>query len=229
MAGLVPSSRPQLVAFYKSKQAPWGTHAPGIGLTPQSVEEMTTQVSAAEAAHNRMLEARSAAIAATANYHAIVDALASHGSTMIGAIRNFARGSADPAAVHALAQIPERKTPAPVPAPGTPFKVSVVLFEDGSLQLKWRCSNPTDGGGVVYEIHRRDGTGAMAHVGTVGKRKFVDSTIPAGSSNVTYSITAVRSTRKGLPAQFKVQFGGGGGGGAGAGAGQATPMIRKAA
>jgi len=44
----------------------------------------------------------------------------------------------------------------------------------------------------------------------------VDATIPAGSSQVTYQMQAVRSTAAGPWAQFNVNFGTGAGAGAGA-------------
>jgi hypothetical protein len=41
----------------------------------------------------------------------------------------------------------------------------------------------------------------------------VDDTLPIASAPVTYQITAVRSTARGNPAQYTVNFGTGGGGG----------------
>jgi hypothetical protein len=41
----------------------------------------------------------------------------------------------------------------------------------------------------------------------------VDDTLPIASAPVTYQITAVRSTARGNPAQYTVNFGIGGGGG----------------
>jgi hypothetical protein len=52
----------------------------------------------------------------------------------------------------------------------------------------------------------------MEFVGASGVKSFVDDTLPSGASPVTYQITAVRSTARGNPAQFVVNFGVGGGG-----------------
>ena len=47
----------------------------------------------------------------------------------------------------------------------------------------------------------------MVFVGASGVRSFVDETRPMGSTPTTYQITAVRSTSRGNPAQFTVNFG----------------------
>lgn len=41
------------------------------------------------------------------------------------------------------------------------------------------------------------------------ERSFVDSTIPPGTAQVVYRVTAQSSTRDGNPGQFGVQFGAG--------------------
>jgi hypothetical protein len=47
----------------------------------------------------------------------------------------------------------------------------------------------------------------MEFVAAVGAKSFTDTTIPAGAARVVYQITALRSTRRGEPAQFAVRFG----------------------
>lgn len=70
----------------------------------------------------------------------------------------------------------------------------------------------------MYEVRRAVGDGPMVFVGTVGKRKFLDRAIPAadlaraleqGRGRVLYEVTAIRSTSRGTPAQYGVQFGNG--------------------
>ena len=82
----------------------------------------------------------------------------------------------------------------------------------------------------MYEIHRRlldqaeshTGTQTSSHTGNqsvnqaggpleflglTGTRRFEDATIPAGTTGAVYRITAVRSTRRGEPAEFIVNLG----------------------
>lgn len=93
---------------------------------------------------------------------------------------------------------------------GTPFEFIVGLLQNGALELRWKCSNPSGTQGTIYEVQRQIGSGGFACVGASGVRSFTDDTLPSGSAPVTYQVTAVRSTSRGNPAQFTVNFGVGG-------------------
>ena len=115
--------------------------------------------------------------------------------------------------MYPLAQIPAPAVPSPVGPPGTPFDFTVALQQTGAVTLRWKCNNPVGASGTVYEVRRRvGGTGTFGFLANVGTRSFTDETIPGGSNGVTYQITATRSTRRGTPAQFNVNFGIGGDG-----------------
>lgn len=101
-----------------------------------------------------------------------------------------------------------------LPPPGTPFDFRVGLRQDGSIEMGWKCNNPSGGGSVVYEILRSDAGGPMTFVSNAGERESLDATIPAGTDTATYQITAMRGTDRGSPAQFNVRFGAGGQAGA---------------
>lgn len=106
-----------------------------------------------------------------------------------------------------------RKLPEPMPAPGTASNFKVTLKGDGSIDLGWKCNNPTGSAGTLYQIFRRVGAvGEFDYLGGVGEKKFHDTTIPAGTAVVTYKIQAVRSTAVGDWAEFCVNFGTGAGG-----------------
>ncbi len=106
-----------------------------------------------------------------------------------------------------------RKIPEPVAAPGTPYAFTVVLNGSGGLTAGWKCDNPPGAYGVFYSIFRRNGpTDPYEFLGISGQRKFIDDSIPAGSSQITYKIQAGRTTGPGTPAEFNVNFGIGGSG-----------------
>lgn len=101
-----------------------------------------------------------------------------------------------------------RKVPAPVPPPGTPYSFNVVLGAAGGLTAGWKCNNPVGGYGVFYNVFRRnDPSSPYEFVGTAGQRKFIDDTIPAGASQITYKVQAARTTGPGPVAEFNVNFG----------------------
>lgn len=101
-----------------------------------------------------------------------------------------------------------RAAASPMPPPGTPTRFRVELLAGGSLELRWKCKHPGRAAGAIYHIYRRDGaSAAFQFLGTSGKRRFTDETLPAGSMGVVYKVQAVRSTGEGQPAEFNVNFG----------------------
>lgn len=210
--GVVPDSRLGKIEFYEAHISPWTTNAATIGLTPASVTALGTLTTAARNAFNAAEAARQAAKAATQAFYDAVRAMHNGpgaGADMIDTIRNYAETKNNPN-VYTLAQIPPPATPGTTPPPGTPFDFTVGLLQNGALELKWKCSNPSGTQGTIYEVKRQIGSGAFTFVGATGVRTFTDDTLSNGSAPVTYQITAVRSTSRGNPAQFTVNFGIGG-------------------
>jgi hypothetical protein len=61
---------------------------------------------------------------------------------------------------------------------------------------------------LTYQIWRRFGSeGEFSFAGASGMKKYIDSTIPAGTQQVQYQIRGIRSTAAGEWAQFNVNFG----------------------
>jgi hypothetical protein len=106
-----------------------------------------------------------------------------------------------------------RSTARTAGVPGTPNNFRVELSAIGAITIFWKCANPT--AGTMYEVYRTiEGMGggagsdaAETYLATVGKKRFTDATVPAGSSRVTYRVRAVRSTAKGEWTSFNVNFG----------------------
>lgn len=216
--GVVPDNRLGKIEFYESHLPPWTTNAAAIGLTPASVTALGTLTTAARSAYNAHIAALEAARAATANFYDKVRSMHSGpaaGADMIQTIKTYAQTKNDPN-VYVLAQIPAPAVPGTTPPPGTPFDFAVGLLQNGALELRWKCNNPSGTQGTIYEVMRRSGGGggggAFTFAGATGVKVFTDETLPSDAAPVTYQITAVRSTARGNPAQFIVNFGIGGGG-----------------
>jgi hypothetical protein len=225
---IVPPKPVDLIQFYEDRVAPtkpWAAHTVDIGLVAGDVTSLNTKAQAARAAYNQQQATKNAARAATLALREAIAALAFGGSEALKKIK--AKGMTDPNAF-VLAEIPAPATPSPVGPPGTPSDLKVELLPNGALQLAWKCANPAGAGGTIYHVYRKIGAGGFVFLNTVGPKKFMDATVPAGTTQVIYQITAVRSTAKGVDAQFIVNFGVGGGGemvrrvgGAGSGRGRA--------
>jgi len=213
---IVPKNLVSKIEFFEDHLAAWAANAVAMGSSAAKVTALQTKTTAARAALVAQREAKIAAKGKTLLLSDAVREMANAGGDIIKEVKVKAAndGSNVP---YELAGIPGPATPSPVAAPGTPFDFLVLLIAaNGALQLKWKCTNPPNGPGVYYSIERRLGgggsTGSFVLLGTSGARKYTDATVPAGTTRVTYRITATRTTGAGNPATFEVQFGVGGAG-----------------
>ena len=206
---IVPDTRLGKLEFYEEHLPPWMEHTAAIGLDPALVTALSARAAATRAAYEAHRRAQEAARAAAQRYFALVGELhgaPGAGSDMIDMIKNHAQTRDDPG-VYALAQLPPPATPTTPPPPGTPSKFSVRLLENGAIDLRWKCQNPSGTRGTMYEILRSERGGPMAFVASVGTKRFVDRTIPEQAGPLTYQITALRSTSRGKPARVTIRFG----------------------
>jgi hypothetical protein len=101
-----------------------------------------------------------------------------------------------------------RATPSPIGPPGQPAGFKASLDGNGDLILTWKCENPANSSGTMYQVYRTiDGETVPEYLGGVGRRTFTDDELPAGSTRVTYQVQAVRSNSVGPWAEFNVNFG----------------------
>lgn len=99
------------------------------------------------------------------------------------------------------------KIPTPAGNPGTPYQLKATLTSTGNVELSWKNKNAS---GCVYTIYRQvGGSGDYVALGGVGSKKFTDTTIPAGTTQIQYHIQAVRPTGVSAWAVLDVKFGNG--------------------
>jgi hypothetical protein len=203
---LVPSKATEKVAFFESRESDWSSNAVAIGTTAGAVTSLTTKVTTAKAKLLGVVTAKANLKTAVAEAQSAVRDMGQAGADIIRQIRTKAAIDGD--GVYFLANIPAPATPSPVPPPGQPANFKVELNVDGSLKLSWKCPNPSGSVGTTYQIARKTGAvGAFVPLTTVGTRSFTDTTVPAGTAQVTYKITAVRTTAVGVSNEFVVNFG----------------------
>jgi hypothetical protein len=137
--------------------------------------------------------------------------------------------------VYSLARIPPPAARGRIGPPGTPFDFRVQLLPAGGLRLTWKCRHPRGAVGTLYEVRRRVEVAATAalllddtngeivagrsatgsgrsrgfeYLGSTGVKSFTDRSLPRGAASAIYELTALRSTARGQPARFTVQFSG---------------------
>jgi hypothetical protein len=207
---VVPDGRLKKVQYFENHIDPFTTNAVAIGLTAAEATDLQTKTEAARQAYNDQQAALLAAKNATATFYNAVITMNTAGSACIKKIRAMAETSGDPT-VYTKAQIPAPPTPTPVGPLGTPSDFKAKLdAATGALNLSWKCSNPANATGMVYQIWRQIGaTGELVYLGGVGAKKYTDADLPRGTAQVQYQIQAVRSTSVGPFALFIVNFGSG--------------------
>lgn len=209
---IVPKPVQDFLDFAEQHGTTWNSVYAQIGVSTAQASAYKTAAIAARGIYNDALAADLAKKAAfNASRNAVSD-LRVATADILALIKAHADNAADPGAVYDAAQIPQPQPPQPAPPPGTPSDVIITLAPEGWVQLGWKCSNPEGTTGTIYEVRRKTGSGEFQFIGASGVKRFTDDTLPAGSSNVTYLITAVRSTQRGISAQIVVNFGVGGNG-----------------
>lgn len=209
---ILPKTPAQQVRRLTTLVPAWAVDPVAVGLSPDRIAEIEALLAQARAAQLAAYEARNAARSATLAFENATAALVRNASSAIGLIKATASASSDPVAILARAQLPVTNAAAPgsLPPPGTPTGFRVELLQDGAIVLSWKCDNPEGSVGTMYQVRRcvhGRNKDAFEHLALCGEKTFTDSDIPAESGSLTYEVTAVRSTRRGQPARFNVNFG----------------------
>jgi hypothetical protein len=205
MAAVLPKPVVARIQWAENHVTPFSTNAVAIGITSAIATDFQTKTEAARAALQARDAADQAATDRNNDLRLAMIALTDAASAIVNTVHAKADSVGD--SVYSLASIPVPGTPSPRPAPGQPTGFKVELNADGSIKMTWKCDN-AGSAGTMYQVYRRTApTGEFTALGVAGLREFTDATIPAGSSQVTYKVRAVRSTVAGPWAEYNVTFG----------------------
>jgi hypothetical protein len=212
MSRVVPRNRFPLISFYKGRAAKWVENAALLGLDPQELATLQAEIAAAEEALRVQQLAQTQARIKTQSLRFALEALGTTGAGLIRQIRGRSATLGNQAYILSMLPVPEKGSP--IAEPGTPRSFTTELQQTGMLTLRWECNNPRSARGTLYHVHRqvmREGEsdwGPREFLGTAGRRKFVDATLPPGVVSATYEVQAIRSTRAGMTANHLVHFAG---------------------
>lgn len=205
---ILPKSPAQQVRRLTALVPTWAQQPDALGLSPARVAQIEGLLAQASAAQRRAYQARDAARSATLAFELATAALVRQAATAIRTIKITAKTSGTPVEILSRAHLPAPKPRGHIAPPGTPKNFTFTLGQTGLLLLKWECANPKESAGTTYAVSRRIGDhGDFEHLASRGKKHFTDTTIPAGTSSITYEVTAFRSTSRGMPGRYAVLFG----------------------
>lgn len=211
-----PIRRADFTVWGQSHAETFSANAVAIGLTPAQALAFSDAISLLQTASVAQDKARDNAKAATEGVNDAFAAAKQITGETLKRIRLFAETTNNPN-VYQVANIPSPSAPSPVPPPGTPTDFKIELDTSGAITLKFKCQNPSNGGGVTYLVRRKlPGENTFSIIGSSGKRSYTDPTLPAGVTSAEYTIQAQRAGKLGpVSLAVLVRIGSGAGGGPG--------------
>ena len=207
MAKVVPDSKPDMIAWYAERVDDWSANAATLGLDMAMITSLATYLENAQNAESSAFTARVESKAASVTYNNEATALREFGAGLVKTIKATAETSGDPN-IYALALIPPPAPPSPAGPPEQPTNVTAQLLPGGGLRLTWKGSVAH---GAYFSVYRRvAGESAFTLLKSPKDKTYDDTTIPAGTSSLTYFIQAVRDQNTVNSDWYQVTFGVGG-------------------
>jgi hypothetical protein len=192
-----PATAVQQIQWLKDRLADWTTNADSLGISDDSIAQLTTLVNAANTSLLDAVAARSIAKGKTQTFYSNAEPASAFASAIIKVIRAQAVTSDDPN-IYELARLDPPAPPSPVPAPTEPTDLRTTVENDGSIRLSWKARNASPSAGTAFTIFRKlAGQESYVPVGTVGVRTFTDNTVPPGTPSIQYIIRGIRGDKAG--------------------------------
>ncbi len=218
-----PNGKNAKISYFQGKAPIWVSNHEALNVPAALASDLQTKATAARAAFDAQQSAKAAWLTALGDCDIAVREMAQVGGSIIGMIRNTAKVEGD--GIYTLAGLPIPTPPGPMPAPGQPTGFKVSLDGNGALTITWKADNPTGSQGTIYRIFRTIAGGEQTYLADVGGKKYIDNSLPAGATEVTYAIQGVRSTAVGMWGNFLVKFGTNAGGQQTASITQSAPKL----
>lgn len=198
----IPSADTAFLNWVNQHEQLWSDNYTRIGVSQADAGTMKSLTDASNAAWTDWQKAKLAAKAASEAWREAKKNNRTFASSTVKNIRTFASRSTTPAEVYQLAGVPAPKTPNFGVPPGTPGNVSVALdVNTGALDVRFECNNPPGLSGTVYVVSRCNSTAAQPtvfgpwqQVAITSTKRFVDTTLVAGTPSIQYRIVAQRGS-----------------------------------
>ncbi len=201
---IVPQSRHDAIDWLGAHLSVWSADPTSIGLSVETITDLTTKHTVAEASQLDAEEKENAKLAASATFRADADSMRDATVAAVQTIKAFAKTNNNPM-VYQMAQIPAPLGPSPSEPPEEPTDLTAVLINGGRLDLAWKGKGPQ---GTFYNVTRRlSEAEPYISIGTTTSKSFLDETLPSGTSRVFYQIIAQQTSNKAYSIEFIVRLG----------------------
>lgn len=189
----LPDKINERIEWFEQRLASWELAPQNIGLTSAIVTALKQSTEDARAAYTAAQAARIAAKNATLGQTTNVRNMTDLGADAIRYIRAYADSRptmVQREAVYQASSVPPPAPPQPAGPPVAPTNVIADPNADGTVTIKWRGSTANQ---TFFSIWRRVGNmTTWTQIGSVATKKFVDTTVPAGTPSCRYYIVAQR-------------------------------------
>ncbi|UYV13697.1 MAG: hypothetical protein NCW75_05285 [Phycisphaera sp.] len=190
----LPQSKFGQLQYLEGRADGWETNQAAIGVELTLAQSTVTKTTNARALYDDYQQKRQDAKDARVEWLSAIGSAVDDGRACIRSIDSFAKNSANPDAVYALASIAPPKEREPLGAPDVPTDLSIGLDTQGRASVRWAGSRV---GGTVFGVQRRTAStggqlGPWTTLATVPERVFLDQTTPSGVASVQYRVRGER-------------------------------------
>jgi hypothetical protein len=190
----LPQTKIQQLQYLEGRVDTWEENQATIGVSIELSASTKAATTAARTAYDTYQQKRQDAKDARVEWLSAIGAAVDDGRGCIRSIDTFAKNSANPDAVYALASIAPPKDRAPLGVPETPTDLRVESNSEGQAILRWEGTRK---GGTVFTVQRRTASTSgqltpWTTLATVPERVFIDQATPSGVASVHYRVRGER-------------------------------------
>lgn len=191
MPNIPDTSNALLLAWFEQHVAQWEESPGAFGVPEAKIDELRAALDRARADFNAANAARLASQQATVAQNESLRAMRTLGSGIVNSMKAFIEQSEDSSlwGASGLEPVAPRGS---LPPPNAPTRLSTRLGSEGHVTVVWKGRQPKGVDGVVYFIKRSLNGGPYTLLASTGDKSFTDGTVPAGTHNVAYIVTAKR-------------------------------------
>jgi hypothetical protein len=184
---LLPDDRIGRIEFFEERIPQWTAQAASIGLSETQITELDQRTQTARASYAAAKLAATQRKTATTKLRTDSASMRTYGAALLATIKAYAEATSDPS-VYDKALIDPPAPRGDGTPPDQPSVLRATLATDGSLELTWKGKGPA---GTRYDVTRLlPGESVFKVIGDTSKKRLVDNSIPAGTSQVLYRVIA---------------------------------------
>ncbi|MBC8066475.1 MAG: hypothetical protein H7Y17_16715 [Chlorobia bacterium] len=198
MPRVLPKAKTERLEYLAAQIPEWITKAESLGIPQSLAHQLKVNLERTLAAFSTQRLAHEKALAATAEYHQILEQLTKSSAAAIALIKAHAKAQSS-AQPYAEARIPAPTRATRESKPPTRPEIKSLTMTQGALVVKWAGSLQDT---RFFEIYRLDDMRVPQLIDSCHALDYQDRNIPLGATEVLYQVVA-RNGSKSAPSAIK--------------------------